>query len=122
MIPVYAAETTLPAEITALGALIGIVWWLVKRADASDKVRDDELADTRRELHDERKMHAIELAAMNQKIELHRAEKHQRINELSAARGALFMVSTAMESCDCEALEFVAPMIHKILTEGGHSE
>lgn len=148
---VLAAEApSVPVEFTALAALIGIVWWLVRRSDQADKTRDDELRQARQTIVDKdkaygeelaqlrksqaeelaevraaamrtekelRDLHRIELEQMRATAEIQRTEKHNVINDLAAAKGALTIIRNAADQCDCGVLGPVPGMIAKILKE-----
>ena len=146
-----AAEgPSVPVEFTALAALIGIVWWLVRRSDQADKTRDDELraerkgraedraafvkelaevrATTAKEVADLRAealrtekelrdLHRIELEQMRATAEIQRTEKHNVINDLAGAKGALTIIRNAVDQCECGVLGPVPDMIATILKE-----
>lgn len=148
---VLAAEApSVPVEFTALAALIGIVWWLVRRSDQADKTRDDELRQARRDLDEHRTtsakeladvrlaaatelaevraaasrtekelrdLHRVELEQMRATAEIQRTEKHNVINDLAAAKGALTIIRNAADQCDCGVLGPVPDLIAKILQE-----
>lgn len=112
---VFAAESpSIPVEITALAALVGIVWWMVKRADQNDTQRDNELAQTRKELVEVRrdlveqlKDHADELRLVEanhaQRLAVEADIRHGLVNALSAARGGLALIIQAAGECTCDA-------------------
>lgn len=148
---ILAAEApSVPVEFTALAALIGIVWWLVRRSDQADKTRDDELRQARQALIDKDKAHADEVANMRKThadevaeirtttartekelrdlhrveieqlraaAEIQRTEKHNVINDLAAAKGALTIIRNAADKCECGVLGPVPDIIAKILQE-----
>lgn len=119
---------TVPVELTALAALIGIVWWLVRRSDTADKARDDELRaarrdaeelrkETARELKEIRDLHRIEVEQLRAAAEIQRTEKHNVINQLASAKGALTLVESAAEECECDVLGPLPSLIKRILKE-----
>lgn len=99
-----SSAESLPASVSAVGALIAIVWWLVKRADSADARRDNELERVRGELDEVRKQHAIALAERDARIEIGRDEVHELINRLTPMHGALSFVAGAIDRCTCGAL------------------
>lgn len=127
---VHAASSSpsVPIEVSALAALIGIVWWLVRRADSADTARDSELTHTRRELADARReladvarAHADEIADLNRDhqatLEVQSGIRHDLINKLAAARGGLSMVVMADERCTCGATAAVAKYAASVLNQ-----
>lgn len=147
---IAAEAPSVPVEFTALAALIGIVWWLVRRSDQADKTRDEELRHARLALVDKEKAHAeeiahvrkahadelaeirtstartekelrdihrVEIEQLRATVEIQRTEKHNVINDLAAAKGALTIIRNAADQCECGVLGPVPAIIAKILQE-----
>lgn len=123
-----AESPSIPVEISALAALIGIVWWLVRRADSADTQRDTELAQTRKELSqarrdqaDAERRHAEEIATLNRThqaaLDVQSDIRHDLTNKLSAARGGLSLTRMAGEQCTCggakAAADFAASLLNR---------
>lgn len=112
-----STDPSLPVNISALAALIGIVWWLVRRSDSADERRDVELSTLRSELAELRELHTRELAARTAEVEIQRDEKHTLINRLAASRGALTLVHSGLAGCDCESMSAVKGLVDQLTEE-----
>lgn len=105
--PVWLAvnDPNLPTNISALAALLTLVWWLVRKADSADERRDGDLVKCQDTLQQMIADHRIEIAERDARIEIGRSEVHDLVDQLAPLRGAVDFVGDAADRCTCGAID-----------------
>lgn len=110
-----------PAQVTALGLLAGVVWWVLRRMDRTDENREKDLISKVQSISDKE----TEIAALEQKLDTLRLDnaeqhrvKHQALNRISFLEGRASLIKRAARACTCGSMDSVRVLLDEDLPGG----